>query len=216
MKSMQTIDRSDRNWIDDLSSDGPSRNSALEDLRKILHGGLVRAFAGRMKVRGREFEALADDFVQEALLLILKNLDGFQGKSRFTTWAYKIVIRAAFSELRRKRWKDVSLERLLEKEGLPRQMVSGAPGPESLAESSSMMQMIRRAMDEELTEKQRNALTAVVFGGMPLEVAADRMNMNRNALYKLLFDARLRLKRRLERDGLSPGDSGGGRQGKIS
>ena len=41
---------------------------------------------------------------------------------------------------------------------------------------------------------------------MPLEEVANRMGTNRNALYKLLHDARQRLKKKLEEEGLSPQD----------
>jgi RNA polymerase sigma-70 factor, ECF subfamily len=41
---------------------------------------------------------------------------------------------------------------------------------------------------------------------MPLEAVADRMGTNRNALHKLLHDARKRLKRRMEAESLSPQD----------
>jgi RNA polymerase sigma-70 factor (ECF subfamily) len=63
----------------------------------------------------------------------------------------------------------------------------------------------RRFIDEELTDRQRTALLAAL-GGMPLEAVADRMGTNRNALYKLLHDARKRLKRRMLAEMLSPQD----------
>jgi len=47
---------------------------------------------------------------------------------------------------------------------------------------------------------------AVAIQGMPLEEVARRMNMERNAMYKLMHDARLRLKRRMAREGLTPAD----------
>jgi RNA polymerase sigma-70 factor (ECF subfamily) len=46
-------------------------------------------------------------------------------------------------------------------------------------------------------------MIAVVFHDMPLEEVARRMDSNRNALYKLLYDARQRLRRRLEARGLT-------------
>ena len=49
-------------------------------------------------------------------------------------------------------------------------------------------------------------MMAVAVQGVPLDVVAERIGSNRNALYKLIHDARLRLKGRLEREGLSPGD----------
>ncbi len=53
-------------------------------------------------------------------------------------------------------------------------------------------------MEQELTEKQRLALTAVAVHGLPLEEVAIRLGTNRNALYKLLHDARIKLKSHLE------------------
>ncbi|MBN1811044.1 MAG: sigma-70 region 4 domain-containing protein, partial [Anaerolineae bacterium] len=58
----------------------------------------------------------------------------------------------------------------------------------------------------ELTERQRQAMIAAVFGGMPGDEVARRMGTNRNALYKLLYDARQRLQRRLLARGLSMDD----------
>jgi RNA polymerase sigma-70 factor (ECF subfamily) len=54
-----------------------------------------------------------------------------------------------------------------------------------------------------LTERQQQALIAVAVKGVPLEVVAEQMNTNRNALYKLLHDARRKLKAHLETQGLS-------------
>lgn len=42
-------------------------------------------------------------------------------------------------------------------------------------------------------------MMAVMQGGMPLQEVAVRMGTNRNALYKLLHDARQRLQRRMLR-----------------
>jgi RNA polymerase sigma-70 factor (ECF subfamily) len=55
---------------------------------------------------------------------------------------------------------------------------------------------------EDLTERQRRAMMAMLRG-MPLEEIARRMKTERNALYKLLHDARVRLKDRLGREGLT-------------
>ena len=61
---------------------------------------------------------------------------------------------------------------------------------------------MRRVIDKDLTDKQREALMARVKG-MPLEEVARRMGSNRNALYKLIFDARQRLKDGLLAKGLT-------------
>ena len=78
----------------------------------------------------------------------------------------------------------------------PREIADPQPAPEDLAASRQVMfDTVRRLIHEELTERQREAIVAVMLGGMPLEEAARRMGTNRNALYKLLHDARKKLKR---------------------
>jgi RNA polymerase sigma-70 factor (ECF subfamily) len=87
---------------------------------------------------------------------------------------------------------------------LAREIPDAHPGPDMLAERHDMMQRINQIIMEELTDKQRQALMAVAMQNMPLEEAAQRMGMSRNTLYKLMHDARLRLKHRLQAVGLTP------------
>jgi RNA polymerase sigma-70 factor (ECF subfamily) len=198
--------RSNQEWLDALKSPGAERDRALAELRVLLVRGLNYALRGWRRTAGRDFEALAEDFCQEALLRILDNLDSFEGRSRFTTWAHKVAVRVALTELRRKRWQDVSLDKLVADEGAASMMGSAEAGPETEAERSDMMAWMRRIMKEELTDKQRRAIAAIAFGGMPLEEVARRMDTNRNALYKVIHDGRVRLKRRLAREGMNPQD----------
>ena len=101
------VERSNTSWITALSQPGPRRDAALADLRTLLVRGLGYAMAGRPNVRQEDIQ----DFAQEALLKILAALDSFRGESRFTTWAQKIAVRVALTELRRRRWRDVSLQK---------------------------------------------------------------------------------------------------------
>jgi len=200
------VQRRNEDWLRELKNSGPVREQALADLRAILVRGLGYALRGWRRRTGRDFEALTEDFCQEALLRILGNLDSFEGRSRFTTWAHKIAVRVALTELRRKRWRDVSLDKLVDEEGGESMMADSETGPESAAQRSDLVSWMKRLMSEELTEKQRTAITAIAFTGMPIEEVARRLDTNRNALYKLLHDGRLRLKRRLAQEGMSPQD----------
>lgn len=182
---------------------GPERDQAIEDLRELLVRALKLAFVGR--VRG--IDEAAEDFAQEALIRILENLDSFRGESRFTTWARSIAVRVAYTDLRRRRWSDVSLQEILERHGGRRSesdiFRDRTSQPERAAARKMMVETVQGFIDEELTERQREALIAVMFEGMPLEETARRMKTNRNALYKLLHDARRKLKKRIEAEGLS-------------
>jgi RNA polymerase sigma-70 factor (ECF subfamily) len=151
-----------------------------------------------------------EDFAQEALVKVLGNLGSFRGESRFTTWAQKIAVRVALSELRRLRWHDVSLDEALERHertGSRKDAFADEElTPEELSTHADALALVRKFIDQELTDKQRVAVTMVKFEGMPLKEAARRMGTSRGALYKLMHDARKRLKRRMEEEGLSPQD----------
>lgn len=195
--------RTNQQWLSDLR--GPQQDQALTDLRAILGRGLYFALVNRVPTN--KIEPLVDDFVQDALLKILDNLQTFRGESRFTTWAQKIAIRVAFTELRRQRWKDVSLQDLLPQDVqgdfTPSILMDPDQNPEGQVVKNSMVEITQRLIMEELTDRQREAMLAIIVGGMPIEEVARRMNTNRNALYKLLHDARQRLKSRLAAEGLT-------------
>ena len=179
---------------------------ALEDLRLRLGRGLHYALAGRAP--DGLLESLEEDVAQEAVLKILASLDSFRGESQFMTWATKIAVRLAFTELRRKRWQDVSLEGLLKVEEdqdyTPAILADKTPTPEQQAERTMMMETVQKMILESLSERQRQAVLAILEGGIPMDEVARRLGTNRNALYKLLHDARLRLQKRLAAEGLSP------------
>jgi RNA polymerase sigma-70 factor (ECF subfamily) len=203
------VDRSNDEWIKDLDQPGPAQEAALTDLREIIARGLPYALSKWLSPSDPQFQALVEETTQETLLKVLSHLHTFQGRSKFTTWVHKIAVRNAITELRRKRWKDTSLEDLVEGngslEGLSIMAVPD-PGPEVTTEQSELVEQVKKIIANELTEKQRNAIVAIRIHGMPVEEVARRMGMTRNALYKLIHDARLRLLQRMEEKGLSPED----------
>lgn len=189
-------ERTNEQWLTELRGTGP--DEALADLYELLVRGLRAALGGRA-------DASIEDFAQEALLRIMNNLDSFRGESRFTTWAKKIAMNVALTELKRRRWRDVSLQDLLERRSAT---VRGLADPQQTLEQVAFQNMVldrvRGIIDEELTERQREALVAVILEGMPIAEVARRMGTNQNALYKLLHDARKKLKSRMEAAGLPP------------
>jgi len=172
----------------------------------------MRGLRASLAARGApQAAALAEDFTQEALLKILDSLDTFRGESRFTTWAQKIAIRLALTELRRKRWQDVSIQDLTgENENSPAStnvaLSDPMPDPASATALRMLVERIEHIMKDDLTDRQQVALNAVMKHGMPLEEVARRMETNRNALYKLLHDARKRLQQGLEKRGINIGE----------
>ncbi len=200
------MDRSNEQWIAELSVPGPVQESALQDLGLIIRRGLPYSLSKYLTPTDPNFDALAEEVVQDTLVRVLDHLGSFEGRSKFTTWVHKIAVRIALTELRRKRWEDTSLDELMENTETPSSLgilADSTAGPEHSAVQADMIERIQTIIAEELTERQRKALLAIGVHAMPMPVVADRMGMNRNALYKLLHDARLKLKERLALEGLS-------------
>src|SRR5215216_4235170 len=180
---------------------GPNPDGALADLYDLLVRGLKAALGS---YRGGA-EANFGDFAQEALIKITGNLDSFRGESRFTTWALKIAMNVALTELKRRRWRDVSLQDLLARRtATGRGLVDPQLTPEQVAFQNMVLAELRGIIDKELTDRQREAVVAVILEGMPIAEVARRMGTNQSALYKLLHDARKKLKLRMEAVGLPP------------
>jgi RNA polymerase sigma-70 factor (ECF subfamily) len=197
--------RNNDQWLSDLRDKGEAREVALEDLHAIILRGLPFALSRWLSPTNPQFDSLTEEVAQETLLRVLDQLHTFEGRSQFTTWVHKIAIRIALTELRRKRWQDSSLDEMVDNEETPVSpaiLEDSSATPEQSAERADTLEHIRRVIDEELTERQRRALIMLGLQGMPMEEAARELNTNRNALYKLLHDARLRLKQRLQTEGL--------------
>jgi RNA polymerase sigma-70 factor (ECF subfamily) len=198
------VARTNEEWLNDLR--GPDREKAIADLREILIRGLTYSLSSRVK---NDLDVLVQDFVQDALLRILDNLESFRGESMFTTWAQKIAVRVAFTEFRRKRWENVSLQDLVPEDSgdlVPSFLADPSPDPEKQVNQVMLTEMISKMINEGLTDRQRTAMMAIMAGGMPLEEVAKRMDTNRNALYKLLHDARKQMRKLLMAEGITPQD----------
>lgn len=206
-------ERTNEQWVADLRGETDGQKSALEELRKRLQRSVYYYLSqDRSDLRDlapKELQAMAGDMAQDAVLRVMANLDSFRGESRFTTWANKVAVRLAISTLRRARYKNFSLDDLTaDGDFLSAQtnLISDAPPtPEHAAERDDVMRKIDEAMRAALTDRQYQALVAVALENVPMDIVAEQLGTNRNALYKLVHDARRKLKAHLESQGLSTG-----------
>lgn len=202
-KKKQNSYHSNDEWVSALKS--PPDNRAIQDLRDILIRGLKPALS---KYVDRELEQFVEDVAQDSLLKILDNVETFRGESKFTTWAMKIAVREGLTELRRKRYDDISIEDLKpddnESEVFSLSVADESAGPDRATHESQLMDKIMTIINEELSAKQKKAINALMIQGLPVTVVAEQMDTNRNALYKVVHDARLKLRNRLETEGIDP------------
>ncbi len=197
-------ERSNAAWLSALKGPERERAAALAELRLLLMDAL-RGFLARQALSGEEARQLAEDCAQESLILIRAKLDGFRGESRFTTWAYAIAARVALAELRRRRWRRAAIEKAELGGALPAWPID-SPGPERSLEQRQAWALLIETIDHALTPLQRKALVAHAFQDMPLDLVAEWLGSNRNSLYKLIHDARKRLKAALQAKGVTHAD----------
>ena len=205
-----TTKRTNEQWLAELQPDHLNYETAVSDLTLILTNGLRRGLLARVKTAAPEFDTQAEDFAQEAILKVLDNLETFAGRSQFTTWAHKIAISVALTELRRKRWQDSSLNSLTESNSggdyTPSFIADEAPTPENRTTRTEIISYVQTLIETDLTERQRTALVDSVIQGKSTNQIAKNLDMKPNAVYKLLHDARVKLKKSLAKDGYTPGD----------
>ncbi|GAP09726.1 RNA polymerase sigma factor, sigma-70 family [Bellilinea caldifistulae] len=195
--------RTNQEWLANLRASGEIQATAIQDLSEIIRKGLLSGLSRYLANDPARIESLIEEVTQEAVLRVLKYLDTFEGRSQFTTWVYKIAIRLAFSELRKGQWKNVSLEENLEPDDgeirsvSPKELAEPSFSPEVVTEQREVIRFLWQIVHQGLTRHQRQAFVAVIIRGIPMEVVAEKMGMQRNALYKLLHDARKHLKQHL-------------------
>jgi RNA polymerase sigma-70 factor (ECF subfamily) len=198
------LDLESRAWVDALGATGVEHARALER----LHDFLLRAAyteANRRQhlypeIGGAELDDLCRQAADDAVVAVMAKLDGYRGASRFTTWAYAFAIFEVSVKLRRHAWRrgriptaddDTTWDRLAERAGTA----------EAGIESAELLRALRRAITEELTARQRQVFVAVALNDVEIDVVADQLSSTRGAIYKVLHDARTKLRRRLEREG---------------
>jgi RNA polymerase sigma-70 factor, ECF subfamily len=182
-------------WHLDLNAEGIRG----EDAVARLHGLLLRA--ARFEVFRRagslpqpsavELDELAQDAADDAAVSVLRRLDDFRGESSFRTWAYKFALLEASMKVRRRVWRDREVTLAPEHW---ESLAHLGPGPDDDAESAALLDAVREGIRTALTPRQRQVLVSAVLEGVPIDVLAERLGSNRNALYKVLHDARRRLR----------------------
>ena len=196
------IDDTQEHWVERLRPENPRRDETVAALRDVLVRAAFSELARRRGqlgwIRGPEFDDLAHQAANDALMRLLVRLDEFRGLSRFNTGAYKFVIVEVLSKVARHAWRrqppghpGPALEHLAD---------SVAPGPGDRLEQHERLAALSAAI-RELTGRQRDVFVAIALNDVPIDVLAMRLGTNRNALYKNLFDARRNLRAKLSAAG---------------
>jgi RNA polymerase sigma-70 factor (ECF subfamily) len=204
------LDADSRSWLRCLDEASAEREQALSRLHELLLRGARRELsrrAPRLRIAGPELDDLAHQAADDALVSVIGKLNSFRGESRFTTWAYKFAIFEVSSKIGRHFWQSTELRLdAAQWELLPDRF---GMDPQEAAQAAGLLAELRRIVEEEFTEHQRRVFVAIVVDGVPLDALVDRLDTNRNAIYKTVFDARRKLRAALVTKGYLADEAGG-------
>jgi RNA polymerase sigma-70 factor, ECF subfamily len=182
-------------WHLDLHAHGARREEAVARLQGLLLRAarfeVSRRRGSLPQLSAVELDELAQDAADDAAVSVLRRLGDFRGESSFRTWAYKFALLEASVKVRRRAWRD--REVTLEPEHWETLAHAGL-GPDDEAQNAALLEAVRDGIRTALTPRQRQVLVSAVLEGVPIDVLAERLDSNRNALYKVLHDARRRLR----------------------
>ena len=189
------MDRENRRWVRDLGAVGTQRETACAELYPLLlriAKSEARRRAPLLQLGGPELEDIAHQAVADALMAITERLDKFRGEARFTTWASKFVIFNVATKMNRHFWRRHEVP--YEQEDWSKIASRFDVGPEDEAQVREFAAAVSSAVEESLSDRQRLVFVATALNGMPIDVLADELGSTHNALYKVLFDARKKLR----------------------
>ena len=191
----RALDRESAAWVQGLTGSGPAHDEKVTLLHELLlrvARSEVRRRSRQLAIAGPELDDLAHEAAADAVIAVVAKVARFRGESRFTTWACKFAIFEVSTKIGRHFWQrpTVSMDaedwdRLPDRIGLD---------PGQVAEWRDLVAALHRAVDDELTERQRRIFVAIVLNGTPLDALVVELGSSRNAIYKALFDARGKLR----------------------
>ena len=146
----------------------------------------------------------AEDVAQIVLMKMLASMEGFDGRSRVTSWVYRITRNASLDH-QRSRSQD---QRLAEKaEWSARAETPRLDDPLDDIEMKRTLRLIRTLM-RELPMRQREVFDLVDLQGLKPREAADLLEMNPNTLRVHLFRARRSMRKEMLAQGRGYGNEG--------
>ena len=149
-------------------------------------------------------EELAADAAQEAMLSIARHIRTFDGRSRYTTWSYRIAVNAALDEARRAGrrktlpLKETAVEETISFEGAVSTRIGVAQALERLPAEQSEALRLRHGLDLDYA-----AIAEILH--VPIGTVRSRLARGRVQLAALLRDEDRAISR-LERNRPSSGD----------
>lgn len=205
--------RSNEEWVAALKQDdSPAQEQALKDLGDylypVVYTYIIRRSQNLLGLRNwdsREYAALAEDFVQDALLRVLdkEKLEQYSGRGRFLKWAEVIIIRIAAEEFRRERWKStMSFEQYIADHDhgfrpLLKLLSSEDLAPDKRALLQEIMEVINHIIGNKFSSWQRQVFLARDVDGYSNAEIAKKCGCKVESVKNALFEAHRKIRQGL-------------------
>jgi RNA polymerase sigma-70 factor (ECF subfamily) len=201
--------RESRIWVERLTATGAERDAALVQLQALLSRAVRFELSRRAHAAGED-EDLALRSADTARVMILSELDAYDGGSSFTTWASKFALHVAGANARKRAWSGRELALTMPSPAL--EVDDHQRSAERTRPSAPELSVLSQALEDELSPHEREVLVALAIDGMPIDALAEWLNTTRDALYRTLRAGQQRLAAALDARGVRhPPSAGAGR-----
>ena len=138
----------------------------------------------------------AEDVLQETFIKAYNHLDKFEGRSKISTWLYRIAVNEALMLLRKRKDDHTSIDQGVQTDDgavLPKQIVDWCCLPEKELMRDEVKDHIEEAV-EKLSDANRAAFLLRDVEGLSTREAAEALDISESAIKVRLMRARMQLR----------------------
>lgn len=164
---------------------------------RVLDQNSDRIYRLALKMVGNVQDA--EDILQETFIKAFNNIDQFEGRSKISTWLYRIAANESLMLLRKRKGNTVQLDMPLETDDgdlIPRQILDWCCLPEKELMSSETQKHIRQAI-KTLSDVNRAAFILRDVEGLSTQETAEALDISESAVKVRLMRARMQLREEL-------------------
>jgi RNA polymerase sigma-70 factor (ECF subfamily) len=189
---MSTTKKSDQELIGEFQK---GNQQSFEELIS-RYSNKVFSLASRLTRNAED----AEEVLQDVFVTVHRKIGGFEGKSSFSSWLYRVTVNAAFMKLRkRKQDQTVPLEELLQQaHGVPALKSPENTYVDSLSIRNEMLEALETAI-RKLPDDYRPVFILRDVDGLTSREVSRILDLTVPAVKSRLHRSRLMLRRRLNR-----------------
>lgn len=167
---------------------------------ELMDGYFKRIYSIAYRMSGNADDA--SDMTQEVMLKLYRNIKSFGGKSRFSTWVYRVATNTCLDELKKlRRHTSYSIDSELETSdgSMTVEIEDDSPTPEQKAENSELKALVAKALNK-LGDEHRAVLVLRDIQGLSYDEIAKILACSEGTVKSRISRARANLKKILEKD----------------